>query len=65
MKKWSFTTLLIIVLTLMPISQIEWNTEAEASPAVKANNQVISNIAAPNKAVKKKLLYRIQGFCQK
>lgn len=54
MKKWSFTTLLIIVLTLLPISQIEWGTQAEASQTGKTNNEAISNNASTDKAVKEK-----------
>lgn len=65
MKKWSFTTLLIIVLTLMPISQIEWNTEAEASQTSKVNNEAISKSASPNKAVKEKAPVSNTGFMPK
>lgn len=65
MKKWSFTTLLIILLTLLPISQIEWNTEAEASQTSKVNNEVISNSASPNKTVKEKAPVSNTGFMPK
>ncbi|MGN7478089.1 5,10-methylene tetrahydromethanopterin reductase [Solibacillus silvestris] len=39
MKKWSFITLLVIVLTLLPISQIEWNTKAETSQFALSQNE--------------------------
>lgn len=65
MKKWSFTTLLIIVLTLMPISQIEWNTEAAASQTGKVKNEVISHGASPKNAVKEKAPVSNTGFMPK
>lgn len=65
MKRWSFTTLLIIVLTLLPMSQIEWNTEAEASQTSKVSNEVISNSASPKKAVKEKASVSTTGFMPK
>ncbi|WP_339195398.1 5,10-methylene tetrahydromethanopterin reductase [Solibacillus sp. FSL R5-0449] len=65
MKRWSITTLLIIVLTLLPISQIEWNTEAEASQTSKVNNEVILKSASPNKAVKEKTPVSNTGFMPK
>lgn len=65
MKKWSFTTLLIIVLTLMPMSQLEWNTEAAAGQTGKAKNEVISHVASPKNAVKEKAPVSNTGFMPK
>lgn len=65
MKKWSFTTLLIIVLTLMPMSQLEWNTEAAAGQTGKAKNEVISHVASPKNVVKEKAPVSNTGFMPK
>lgn len=47
------------------MSQIEWNTEAEASQTSKVSNEVISNSASPKKAVKEKASVSTTGFMPK
>ena len=48
MKKWSFIILLVMVLTLLPNSQIKWNTEAATSQTVLSKNEIVLH-DAPNK----------------
>lgn len=50
MKKWSFIILLVMVLALLPNSQIKWNTEASTDQTVLSKNEIVLH-NAPNKEI--------------
>lgn len=65
MKKRSFITLLVIVLTLLPLSQIEWNTEAATSQWVLLKKESARH-NAPSQEIKTKAVSIItSGFMPK
>lgn len=50
MRKWSFIILLVMVLALLPNSQIKWNMEASTDQTVLSKNEIVLH-NAPNKEI--------------